>query len=171
MDVHQNWREVKELFRDSFRSSFHYAIASVSEDGEPHVTPIGSLIPGKPGEGIYFEKFAQGLSRNIDHNNRICVLAVNSSRGFWLKSLIGGRFRFPPAVRLHGTAQKLRPATEMEMSMWQKRVSAVRHTKGHKLMWSEMDMVREIKFDRIDAVHIGQMTHGLWQKTTEENHA
>lgn len=30
-------------------------------------------------------------------------------------------------------------------------------------MWSEMNMVREIEFDRIEPVHIGKMTHGLWQ--------
>ncbi|MCB1754457.1 MAG: pyridoxamine 5'-phosphate oxidase family protein [Gammaproteobacteria bacterium] len=167
MDVHENWRDVKTLFRDSFKSSFHYAIATVTEDGEPHVTPIGSLILGKPGEGFYFEKFTQHLPRNIGKNSRVCVLAVNSSRWFWIKSLLGGKFSLPPAVRLHGTAQELRPATEREMARWQKRVSSVRFTKGHRLMWSEMSMVRVIRFDRIEPVRIGRMTQGLWQGVAE----
>lgn len=167
MDVHENWKEVKTLFRDSFRSSFHYSIATVTENSEPHVTPIGSLILGKPGEGFYFEKFTRHLPNNFCNNSRVCVLAVNSSRWFWVKSLLGGKFALPPAVRLHGTAQELRPATEHEVALWQKRVNAVRFTKGHKLMWSDMDMVRVIKFDRIEPVHIGQMTHGLWHADSE----
>ena len=171
MNVDENWSEVKALFRDSFRSSFHYAIATVSEEGEPHVTPIGSLILGKAGEGFYFEKFTQHLPKNIGNNNRVCVLAVNSSRWFWVKSLLGGRFAVPPAVRLYGKAQELRPATEREMALWRKRVSSVRFTKGHKLMWSEMNMVRVIRFDRIEPVHIGQMTHGLWREASEVGHA
>lgn len=171
MNIYDNWREVKSIFRDSFRSSFHYAIATVTEHGEPHVTPIGSLVLGKPGEGFYFEKFTRHLPKNIGNNGRVCVLAVNSSRWFWVKSLLGGRFGAPPAVRLYGTAQELRPATEREMALWQKRVRSVRFTKGHKLMWSEMNMIRVINFDRIEPVNMGQMTKGLWHSVPETQHA
>jgi hypothetical protein len=163
MDLHDNWEEVKNVFKDSFRSSFHYAIATVSESGEPHVTPIGSLILGKPGKGFYFEKFTRHLPQNIGNNGRVCVLAVNSSRWFWVRSLLSGRFSMPPAVRLHGVAKELRPAMEGEVSLWQKRVNSARFSKGHKLMWREMSMVREIEFDRIEPVHIGRMTQGLWK--------
>ena len=55
MDIDADWHVIKRLFRKSFASSFHYAIASVGQDGEPHVTPIGSLILGSPGQGVYFE--------------------------------------------------------------------------------------------------------------------
>lgn len=161
MNCYENWSEVKALFRDSLRSSFHYAIATVKENGEPQVTPIGSLILGQPGEGFYFERFTRNLPKNIDNNSRICVLAVNSSRWFWMKSLWSGKFAALPAIRLYGSAQELRPATEHEIALWQKRVHSVRHTKGHKLMWSEMNMVRTIRFDRIEPVHVGSMTHGL----------
>lgn len=171
MNVHENWREVTTLFRDSFRSSLHYSIATVAENGEPHVTPIGSLILGKPGEGFYFEKFTRHLPQNIANNSRVCVLAVNSSRWFWVKALLGGKFALPPAVRLHGTAQELRPATEYEVALWLKRVNSFRFTKAYKLMWSDMHMVRVIKFDRIEPVHIGQMTRGLWHRDLEARHA
>lgn len=162
MDLHDNWNDVKRLFRDSFRSSFHYAIASVGENGEPHVTPIGSLILGRPGAGFYFEKFTQRLPRNIDNNRQVCVLAVNSARWFWLKSLMGGKFASPPAIRLHGLAGELRMANEREMALWKIRVKRVSFTKGHALMWREMSMVREIQFTRLEPVSIGKMTHGLW---------
>ncbi len=163
MDLHENWHIVKNLFRASFKSSFHYAIATVDSNGDPHVTPIGSLILGKPGQGFYFERFTKNLPRNIQGNQRICVLAVNSSRWFWLKSLLFGRFAAPPAVRLHGTAKALRPANAQEQKLWQQRVRPARFTQGHKMMWREMDRVREIEFDRIEPVHIGPMTQGLWQ--------
>ena len=82
MEIEKNWGEIKELFHESFRSSFHYAIATVSDDGKPHVTPIGSLILGRPGFGFYFEEFSKNLPRHLGSNGHVCVLAVNSSRWF-----------------------------------------------------------------------------------------
>lgn len=163
MDIIANWDQVKNLFKQSFRSSFHYAIASVSENGEPHVTPIGSLILGKPGHGIYFEKFTIKLPRNIESTNQVCVLAVNSGRWFWLKSLIGGKFASPPAVRLHGVVGELREATDTELALWQKRVRRVSFSKGHTLIWQGMASVRDIEFNRIEVVHLGEMTQGAWR--------
>ena len=52
MELHTHWREVRSLFKESFRSSFHFAIATVGGEGDPHVTPIGSLVLGKPGHGL-----------------------------------------------------------------------------------------------------------------------
>jgi hypothetical protein len=161
MDLHENWGEVKALFRESFSSSFHYAVASVSENGEPHVTPIGSLILSKPGFGYYFEKFPRKLPQNLSANSHVCVLAVNSGRWFWLKSLLAGKFSSPPAVRLYGVAGDLRAATDQEIAIWQKRVSRVRFSKGHALIWRGMTMVRDIEFNSIEPVYIGAMTHGL----------
>jgi len=162
MDVQTHWNEIKTLFHDSFKSSFHYAIASTGADGAPHVTPIGSLILTRPGSGLYFEKFTRQLPRNLAADGRVCVLAVNSSRWFWIRSLLGGRFRSPPALRLHGIAGELRPATEREKALWSARVRRARLSKGHALMWRDMDLVREIEFTRAEPVEIGRMTQGLW---------
>jgi len=171
VDLQENWNGVKDLFRESFRSSFHYSIATVSETGEPHVTPIGSLILGSPGFGFYFEKFTRQLPRNLGTNNHVCVLAVNSARWFWVKSLLGGKFASPPAVRLYGVAGELRPASERELSLWKRRVGRARFSKGHALLWQKMHMVREIEFSRIEPVHLGEMTHDLWQGHTGSRQA
>lgn len=162
MELLSNWDTVKKLFTDSFKSSFHYSIATVNEDGEPHVTPIGSLILGRPGRGFYFERFPSNLPRNIEHQPEICVLAVNSSRWFWLKSLILGRFATPPAVRLFGVAGELREASDVECARWQRRVRQVRFTKGHALIWRDMAKVRDIEFTRIEPVSISKMTRSSW---------
>ena len=163
MELHENWDEVKDLFRESFRTSFHYAVATMNENGEPHVTPIGSLILGRPGFGFYFERFAQHLPRNLSGNSQVCILAVNSARWFWVRSLLSGKFASMPAVRLHGLAGELRPASETEIALWNRRVRRVRFSRGHALMWQDMNMVREIEFSRIEPVHLGKMTHGIWQ--------
>jgi hypothetical protein len=159
----KNWKEVKVVFKKSFKSSFHYSIATVTENGEPHVTPIGSLILGKPGHGIYFEEFTKQLPNNIKTNKQVCVLAVNSSKWFWVKSLVSGRFSSPPAVRLHGTVGNIREATKKEIKQWQNRVKSVSFSKGHAMMWANMKMVREIEFTNIEPVHMGKMTRDNWK--------
>jgi len=158
MEIETHWHIVKNLFRKAFSSSFHYSVASIDEAGKPHVTPIGSLILGEPGHGIYFEEFTSKLPKNIKSNKYISVLAVNSSKWFWLKSLIKGKFVEPPALRLNGEAGALREATQIEVNLWRKRVKSVSFTKGHKIMWQRMGKVREIEFTSIEPVHIGSMT-------------
>jgi len=160
MRIDEDWTDIKQLFKQSFKSSFHYAIATVNEDGQPHLTPIGSLILGKPGRGVYFEEFPKQLPRNLHTNRQVCVLAVNSSRWFWIRSLIGGKFSSPPAVRLYGTVGAVREATKKEIRLWQHRVKRVRLTKGHAIMWARMRTVRDIEFSRVEPVHIGGMTSG-----------
>ncbi|MBT3388879.1 MAG: pyridoxamine 5'-phosphate oxidase family protein [Chloroflexi bacterium] len=164
MLLNKNWSEIKALFKRSFRSSFHYAIATINENGEPHITPIGSLILGEAGQGIYFEEFPQRMPRNLQINQQVCVLAVDSGVGFWLKSLLRGKFVSPPAVRLYGIAGELRPATEKEIQLWQRRVRRVRFSKGHAMMWAKMSMVREIKFTHMEPVQMGKMTENVWDK-------
>ena len=168
MDLITNWDEVKILFKGSFRSSFHFAVATVTENGEPHVTPIGSLILGKPGHGFYFEKFPRHLPQNLGNNRQVCVLAVNSSKWFWFKSLVKGRFASPPAVRLRGVVGHLREATDAEISLWQKRVKSIVFSKGHAIIWRDMSMVRDIVFTEIEPVRIGAMTRNTWNTQAGE---
>lgn len=158
MQIEQDWLMIKKIFKQSFLSSFHYSIATVDENGKPHVTPIGSLILGKSGQGIYFEKFPCKLPNNLKENPAISVLAVNSGRGFWLKSLVRGRFSQPPAIRLQGEAGKLRAATNKEIELWHKRIKLMKFTAGYRIMWQDMKMVREIEFTKVETVKIGSMT-------------
>lgn len=96
MELETQWPLIKRTFGSAFRSSFHYAIASVGEAGEPRVTPIGSLLLREPGVGIYFEEFTRQLPQHAGNGGKVCVLAVNSSLWFWLGSLVRGRFQAPP---------------------------------------------------------------------------
>ena len=167
MDMIENWKGIKELFKCSFKSSFYYSIATVSQDGSPHITPIGSLILGKPGHAIYFEEFTHRLPSNGKENQKVCVLAVNSSKLFWLKSLLFGAFSKPPAIRLYGMLGKRREATGKEIMLWQKRVKSVSFTKGHKMMWANMKTVREIEFNRAEPVYMGEITKKVWREFSQ----
>ncbi len=158
----QQWQNAKCVCNAGLFSSLHYAIASVDNQGLPHITPIGSLMLGDLIDGqaqaCYFERFTKQLPANAKHNTSICILAVNSSKWFWFKSLLKGQFSHQPAVRLIGQLGPLRPATDSEIQRWQRRVKPLRFTKGHKLMWQSMSHVRDITITEVKAVSIGKMT-------------
>jgi uncharacterized pyridoxamine 5'-phosphate oxidase family protein len=163
MEIGKHWRTIQTVFQESLPSSMHYAIATVNEDGSPHVTPIGALFLRENKTGFYFDEFPVNMSRNLERNPRVCVLAVNSNPTFWQKSLLAGKFETPPAVRLMGSVGKKREGTEEEIAMWQNHVKLARGTKGHDLMWKNMRMVRDIHFDSFEPVSCGEMTQGLWK--------
>lgn len=163
MDIDTHWKDIKRIFNQSFTSSFHYSIASVDPQGFPHVTPIGSLMLGEPGKAIYFEEFTAQLPVNLDHNPQVCVLAVNSNRWFWLKSLFKGQFKQYPSIRLIGKAGVKRAATSSEIARWHRRIRVTRSTKGFNLLWKNMSQVRELEFNQVKPINIGAMTQHLKQ--------
>jgi hypothetical protein len=163
MKLLNEWGQLKKIMNRSFASSFHYAVATVNADGTPHVTPIGSVILGKQGEGIFFDEFPARLSANIDSNPKICILAVDSNRWFWLRALIRGRFKQPPGVRLVAEAGPKRRATNKEIARWHKRVAKTKWTRGHAYLWQNMATVRDLKITGIEPINLGAMTIGAWK--------
>ncbi len=167
----KDWEIIRNLFRASVISSYHYAIASVNEDGSPHVTPIGSLFLGENRTGFYFEKFPKKLPSNLKHNQQVCVLAVNSGLWFWLRALRHGSFRTPPGVRLVGIAGDRRPATDEEIKSFQHRLKQLlplladllTKSKGYELLWGNLKYVREIHFTAFEPIEFGSMSIGLWE--------
>jgi hypothetical protein len=164
MKLEASWPHIRRLFTQAFQSSLHYSMASVTPDGMPHVTPVGSLLLREPGHAIYFEEFTQRMPLNFRDNQHVCVLAVRSGLWFWVMSLLRGAFRSPPAIRLHGTAGASRAATAEEIGLWQRRVGRLRFTRGHRLMWANMRTVRDIHFTRVEGVYLGEMTRECWTR-------
>lgn len=115
MNLSENWTAIRKHFSQSFGTSLHVSIASVDADNAPTVTPVGTVFLNKDQTGFYFEKFVSTLPKHTTHNNQICIMAVNSSKFFWLKSLFKGQFNTYPAFRLYGTLGERREATEAEM--------------------------------------------------------
>lgn len=162
MEINHHWNKIRKLFRIAFRSSLHYSIATVNENGSPHVTPIGSLFLRRNNTGFFFDDFLGNTSRNFKNNQRVCVLALNSGKFFWIKSLFLGKFKTTVAVRLNGTVGEQRKATEQESALFRKRVQFARKFKGYNILWKDFKYVRDIHFDSFEPVNTGTMTHNLW---------
>jgi uncharacterized protein len=163
MEIGKQWETVQLVFQEALNSSLHYALASVNEDGSPHLTPIGALFLRENRTGFFFDVFSVEMSSNFDRDPRVCVLAVNSHKPYWLKSFITGRCDTPPSVRLTGTVGKKREATDEEVAMWRKHTEFARGMKGYELLWGNMQFVRDIYFDSFKPVNMGEMTKGLWK--------
>jgi hypothetical protein len=157
-----HWKTIRELFKSAFNTTSHFSLATINPDGSPHITPIGSIVLRNDKTGFYCEGFSRNIPTNLQLNPRICVMAVNAGKWFWLKSLFRGRFDSPPGVRLIGHAGKKRQGTEQELAQWQKRVRPLKRLKGYDLLWKDINEVRDIYFDDFEPVHAGVMTRHLW---------
>lgn len=162
MEIGHHWETIRAVFEEAYKSGLHFALATVNEDGSPHVTPIGALILRDDRTGFYFEENPTSMPENLKRDPRVCILGVNADKSFWGQALIGGKFDAPPAVRLMGRVGQIRKATPEEIEAWQKKIAVVKGTKGHTLLWEKMSRVRDIFFDSFEPVQLGEMTDGLW---------
>jgi uncharacterized protein len=161
MDIKLNWSDISKHVNISFRTNFHVTIASVDKENKPTATPIGSLFLNKDQTGFYFEKYPSKLSEHAKHNKHICVLAVNSGKWFWLKSLFKGKFDSFPAIKLYGELGERRKATEIEIKRLNHRMKATKGLKGNTYLWSNMPYVRDINFTTAEKINLGNMTEHL----------
>ena len=161
MDIRQNWRTIRKHCNKSFNSNLHVSIGSVDADNRPSVTPIGTLFLNGDQTGFYFEKYPEKLPRSASDNKNICVLAVNSGKWFWLKSLHRLKFNAYPAIKLYGQLGKRRQATAIERSRLDRRMKFTRGLKGNQYLWGDMEMVREITFTHGEKINAGKMTEHL----------
>lgn len=157
------WPELRDLWNRALSTSLAVSVATVGEDGAPHVSPIGSLLLGRePGTGTMLELFTREMARNLDRDPRVTVLAVDSSALRFVTALARGRFPDAVATRLSGTAEPRRWATDEEVARFRRRVRAVRRLKGHDLLWGADRMhARDLAFDLEHPVHLGTMTAHL----------
>ncbi|MEZ4750485.1 MAG: pyridoxamine 5'-phosphate oxidase family protein [Bdellovibrionota bacterium] len=165
--THSEWKEIRRVFGTSFKSSLHFAVATVDKQGQPNVAPIASLLlDRKEPRGCYFEIFTRQTRQNLAAHDRVCILAVNSRLGFWTASLVRGRFSQWPAIRLYGRTVGRRPATKAEIARWRKRTRFLRFTRGYASLWGKLEFVRDIEFDRYEPVHLGATTSHLRREAT-----
>ena len=162
MDIHKNWELIRKTFADSHASSFHYSVATINEDGSPHITPIGALFLRNNVTGFFFDQFPVNMSENLAGDPRVCIMAVQSDANYWVTALMEGRFQVPPAVRINGRVGERREATKEEIDMWQEKVEFAKAMKGYELLWRDMRHVRDIEFDAFEPVLMGEMTRSLW---------
>ena len=161
MDIQTDWEKIRIHFNRSFKSSLHSSIASLDSDNNPTVTPIGSLFLNDDQTGFYFEKYPSKLPRYAKINPKICVLAVNSSKWFWFKSLLKGKFSEYPGIKLYGELGDKRKATEKELKRFRRRMWSTKGLSGHAYLWGDMQDVREVYFKKAEKANLGKMTMDL----------
>jgi hypothetical protein len=109
-------------------------------------------------QGYYLEMFTQSAKKAQLGNSMGCILVVNTSLLFWLKSLFKGYFESPPAVRLIIKFGEKRESTQTEQDNFRRRVKLFRRLKGYKIMWSKPSHVREFSVEKVIPVSLGKMT-------------
>ncbi|MCP3876501.1 MAG: pyridoxamine 5'-phosphate oxidase family protein [Desulfobacteraceae bacterium] len=158
MNIKDHWNEIRQLFKKALKTNKYYSFASVDKEGNPHITPIGSLILRDDCTGYFSEKFPEKSRQNYKTNDRVAVMAINSGFFFWFKSIRKGVFKSLPGVRIYGRVGKRRKATEKERAKWLNIVKIAKGTKGYNLLWKDMAHVRDIHFDDARPVKAGVMT-------------
>lgn len=155
----QDWEKARRTVQNAVKSSLHCSIASRNLDGSPHITPIGSvvLLP-EVGRGLWIDMFNRQLAANLTEDPRVTILAVDSGRLFWLRSLLGGSFVRPPGVRLGAEVSAPRPTTPAEVTRFQSFVGPGLRTKGGKMLWGRLTTARDLRIDSIVPLRIGPMT-------------
>lgn len=163
MELQKNWPGILEVLGNASKSNRFFSIATVDADGNPHVTPIGHVFFRDDMTGYYFDAYSKAMPKNFEHNKRICLMGVNSSTGFWLTSLFRGQFSSAPAVRLFGEVGEARDATAEEVEKLRNRIRITSRLKGHQLIWSDLNRVRDMRFDGFSPATYPTMCEGLWQ--------
>lgn len=148
----------KNKIKPLFAKAMFTSVATVTEDGMPHVSPIGSVFLLNKDKGFYFEKFTKSIPKNSQHTPYATLMSVNVSKWFWFKSLFKGQFQTPPAIRLLVKLGELREGSDKEASTFKRKVSLFKRTKGYNLMWKDMSMIREFEIVDYKPVVIGKMT-------------
>jgi uncharacterized protein len=163
MNIKEHWPQIKSVIERGQRSMLHCAIASISPEGTPHLTPIGTVFIRDNQSGYFFDKYTNGLARNIEANANVCLMAVDARPSFWFRSFFLGRFISPPGVRLYGKVGALRSATPDELTAIQQRVKPTLWLKGSRALWSGFTHVRNIDFTEFKPVMYPVMMEHLWQ--------
>ena len=162
MDIRDHWPEILRVLRDAKRSNRHFAIGTVTPEGNPHVTPIGHAFFRDDATGYYFDAYSQAMPANLAHNARICLMAVTTSTKLWLPALITARFSAPPGVRLLGEVSEPRAAAQAEIEELERSIRSTRSLRGHKLLWGDLRRVRDMRFDAFAPVRYPVMCESLW---------
>ena len=103
------------------------------------------------------------MTRNLERNNRVCILAINSSKWFLLRSFLSRKFKTPPGVQLSGTVGEKRIATEDEIQSLKESLGLLGRFLKTGPGGLNIKYVREIHFDSVKPVYVGKLTKGLFE--------
>jgi hypothetical protein len=160
----KNWKQIQKFWGDRSHATaspnMPYCIfATVNEDGSPRIAPYSSLMLGENRQGFYFDHFSQHLTKNLDRDNKICILLLKNNKWFWVKTVLLGKFDHAPGIRLMGTVGKRREATAQEIDAFKKPLRKLKFFKGYEPLWGVMTYGRDIFFESFEIVKCGPMEY------------
>lgn len=160
--IENNWNTLKKDFLRCQKSSGGVIqVASVDQKGIPNMTPIGSLFLIEDSQAFFCNRFPKNLNENLETNDKICVIAMNGSKWFWMKSLFKGKFKTCPGIKLYGRISRRREISPAEKLRWENLVKPFRFLKGHALLWKDMAYASDIQFDSYEYLKAGKMTDNI----------
>ena len=168
MNIENEWDEITKIVNKSFFSSHYFSVATITDDGTPHLTPIGSLMLVENKERNNVREILCSNGKQYQNKSaNICIMGINASLITIIKAIIIKRLKDPPGIRLWGTAGERRKATKEEIEYLHRRIQSVlpmlgkiiRHLNGYKILWGDMKYVRDIEFSKYEYVKFGKMTN------------
>lgn len=153
----KHFQQIKHLVKQCIYCS----IATINKDGHPHIAPIGSVYLSDEQGGYFIEMFTSSMTTRNSEQDKACIMAINTSPWFWIKSLFKGKFVSIPGFRLRVTLHEKRVAEDFEKERFLKQVHPLRFFKGHKILWSKMGAIREFTIDEVIPLKMGQMTKDI----------
>ncbi len=152
------WKKITSYYNEYSKKAFHCSFATASSEKEPNVTPIGSLVLRDNATGFFFDVFPTVMSRNIEDNGKVCLMLINGSTLFWFRSFRKGVFDKPSGIKMAGTVGEKREATPEEKEAFLGRYKRLKGFKGFKILWGDLDYVRDITFTDYYPIMTGAMT-------------
>ena len=133
--------------------------ATVNEDGSPRIAPYSSLILCENKKGFFFDQFAQQMTKNFDRDRKISILLLKTSRWFWVKAVLFGKFDHAPGIRLMGSVGKKREAEVQEIDAFKRSLRMLKSFRGYEPLWGNMKYCRDILFESFETVKCGPMKY------------
>lgn len=139
-----SWKDVKR----TVATSRFCALATVTEDGTPKVTPIGSVIFTSEKSGFYFEDDPSIMPGDLERAPELAIVAVGGAKDSWLGSVFRSKLPTARALRLSVHAGRRRAATAAE--------KACRFV-GIGLLGKGVRFVREFTVEAVAPIHLGAL--------------
>jgi hypothetical protein len=95
-------QEVKDLLFKAFEDHAVCLLATVDSDGQPNVSPKGSMLVYDDEHLAYWERSKRNALKNLQDNPKVCVIYSNK-RAFFAKEIpfVGGIIRFYGTAEIH----------------------------------------------------------------------
>jgi len=151
MQSELSWKDVKR----TVAAARYCALATVNEDGEAQVTPIGSVFFTAEGRGFYFEEYPSIMPGNLEHDARLAILAVTGNKASWLRRFFRRSLPGPSPLRIKVNAGRRRVATGVEWAAWQALARPSSWLRGN--LGRGMRFVREFTVEGVAPIHLGAM--------------